>query len=116
VPERSNGAVLKTVDPQGSVSSNLTPAVAQMLAIPVLAGDCERRPAISDFVRSRPHGPRVHRHRGLDVSTPPDQSRGQTCIDPCIDGLRKPVSTLYRRASKAVSAGFETCMAKHRNL
>ncbi len=26
VPERSNGAVLKTVEPHGSVSSNLTPA------------------------------------------------------------------------------------------
>jgi hypothetical protein len=26
VPERSNGAVLKTVEPYGSVSSNLTPA------------------------------------------------------------------------------------------
>jgi hypothetical protein len=26
VPERSNGTVLKTVEPHGSVSSNLTPA------------------------------------------------------------------------------------------
>jgi hypothetical protein len=28
VPERSNGAVLKTAEPQGSVSSNLTPAAS----------------------------------------------------------------------------------------
>src|ERR1700756_4761695 len=37
VPERSNGAVLKTVEPYGSVSSNLTPAALCVIARELLA-------------------------------------------------------------------------------
>ena len=55
VPERSNGAVLKTVEPHGSVSSNLTPAAsarARSVAFSAMATGDELR----GLMRLWPHG------------------------------------------------------------
>ena len=65
VPERSNGAVLKTVEPHGSVSSNLTPAARssvrrRQLATPERA-PADARASDGDTPRTaaRPAGPSI---------------------------------------------------------
>src|SRR4051794_19197872 len=67
VPERSNGEVLKTSEPSGSVSSNLTPAAFARWLCSVLSDDDGRRsPRVDAALAARCLDPQRRRRRRPD--------------------------------------------------
>ena len=67
VPERSNGAVLKTVEPHGSVSSNLTPAAfSRALGSVLRDGDGCRSARVDAALAARRLDPQRRRRRRPD--------------------------------------------------